>query len=66
MMAQRQTKVYTALGRTSKKPVILSSNTEMSHLPDSKGYFLLISVKTGSGKNRATVENHAFHFEVLK
>ena len=53
-------------GKELKTTVILNSNIEISHLHDSKGYFLVISVKTGLGKNRATVENHAFHFEGLK
>lgn len=53
-------------GKEIKKTVILNSNIEISHLPDSEGYFLLISLRTGLGKNRTTVENHTLPSEGLK
>lgn len=60
---------FATLGREIKKKKhtgILSGNIEMSYLPDSKEHFLLISLRRGLGKNRATVKKHAFHFEELK
>lgn len=52
--------------KKKNKTGVLSGKVEMGYLPDSKEYFLLISLRRGLGKNRATVKKHAFHFEELK